>query len=136
MHSVWMSRKSAAAAAAGVVAADAMAVAAVVADLAAVAAVVVEVADIAVAEPAVDTSLQPIATAIGEAWANELVESLRSARREVVGGWPGTLGEARMRIRTAMRGKLALDTIDSLARVAYVAARRGWQAVSRPDPEP
>jgi hypothetical protein len=80
-------------------------------------------------------SLEPAATAIGAAWANELVSSLRAADREVIGAWPGTLGEARMRIRHAMRTKLELTVIDELARVAYVAARRGWQAVTAPDPE-
>jgi hypothetical protein len=80
-------------------------------------------------------SLEPAATAIGAAWANELVCSLRAVDREVIGAWPGTLGEARMRIRHAMREKLELAVLDELARVAYVAARRGWQAVTAPDPE-
>ncbi len=80
--------------------------------------------------------LEPIATAIGEAWATELVQSLRSQRRDIVGAWPGTIGEARMRIRVTLRKRLELEALYELARVAYVAARRGWQAVSAPDPEP
>jgi hypothetical protein len=83
-----------------------------------------------------EPDLQPIAIAIGEAWASELIDSLRSVDREVVGAWPGTLREARMRIRLAMRRRLELEMIDGLARVAYVAARRGWGEVSEPDPEP
>lgn len=79
--------------------------------------------------------LSPLATAIGAAWANELVSSLRAVDREVIGAWPGTLGEAKMRIRHAVRAKLELSVIDELARVAYLAARRGWQAVTAPDPE-
>jgi hypothetical protein len=79
--------------------------------------------------------LSPIAVAIGEAWATELVHSLRADDRDVIGAWPGTLGEARMRIRHAVRSKLELGLIDELARVAYVAARRGWQEVTAPDPE-
>jgi hypothetical protein len=75
------------------------------------------------------------ANAIGAAWANELMTSLRAVDREVIGAWPGTLGEARMRIRHAMRTKLELSVIDELARAAYVAARRGWQAHTTPDPE-
>lgn len=63
-----------------------------------------------------ESELRPLATAIGESWAAELVHSLRSDHREVVGEWPGTLGEARMRIRA----------LDELARVANLAARRGW----------
>ncbi|HEY5948720.1 MAG TPA: hypothetical protein VIV40_24685 [Kofleriaceae bacterium] len=87
------------------------------------------------AEAAVDDDLQPIAIAVGEAWANELVHSLRASDREIVGAWPGTLREARMRIRLVVRKKLELPLIEELARVAYVAARRGWQEVSEPDPE-
>ncbi len=92
-------------------------------------------AGVAVAELAPVPDLQPIAIAIGEAWAIELVHSLRSVDREVIGAWPGTLREARMRVRLAVRTKLELPLIEELARVAYVAARRGWQQVSEPDPE-
>jgi hypothetical protein len=81
------------------------------------------------------TDFEPIAVAVGEAWANEIVTSLRATDREVVGAWPGTLREARMRIRVALRTKLDLEVIEELARVAYVAARRGWKEVSEPDPE-
>ena len=81
------------------------------------------------------SELEPIAVAVGEAWATEIVMSLRATDREVVGAWPGTLREARMRIRVALRTKLDLEVIEELARVAYVAARRGWKEVSEPDPE-
>jgi hypothetical protein len=70
--------------------------------------------------------LSPMATAVGEAWASELVLSLRSAQRNVVGEWPGTMGEARMRIRIAVRRRIDIDVLDELARVANLAARRGW----------
>ncbi len=83
-----------------------------------------------------NVDLKPLATAIGEAWAAELVHSLRSEQREVVGAWPGTIGEARMRIRVTLRKRLEIVVLDELARIAYVAARRGWQAVSAPDDEP
>ncbi|HEU0032621.1 MAG TPA: hypothetical protein VFQ53_18440 [Kofleriaceae bacterium] len=82
------------------------------------------------------SALLPIATAVGEAWANELVRALRSEDREIIGAWPGTLGEARMRIRLAVRHRLELPEIQELARAAYVAARRGWQEVAQPDLEP
>jgi hypothetical protein len=78
---------------------------------------------------------EPIAIAIGEAWAAELVDSLRSEDREVVGGWPGTVREARMRIRIAFPTRLELAALENLAHVAYVAARRGWRSLSEPDPE-
>lgn len=79
--------------------------------------------------------LHPAAIAIGEAWARELVHSLRSVDREVIGGWPGTMREARTRVCVGLRTELERSVIDELARVAYVAARRGWQEVSEPDPE-
>jgi hypothetical protein len=88
----------------------------------------------AVAEIA-ESDLHPIAIAIGEAWAHELVRSLRSVDREIIGAWPGTMREARTRVRVALRTRLELHVIDELARVAYLAARRGWQEVSEPDPE-
>jgi hypothetical protein len=83
-----------------------------------------------------DSELQPLATAIGEAWANELVRSLRSDDREVIGAWPGTLREARMRVRVAVPRRLDAGLLEELARVANLAARRGWLQVSEADPEP
>jgi hypothetical protein len=82
-----------------------------------------------------ELELRPIATAVGEAWADEVVNSLRTDDREIIGGWPGTLREARVRIRIAVRTKLELHLLEELARVAYLAARRGWQDVSGVDPE-
>ena len=128
-----MSRKSGRA-----VVAVAVAVAAavtVVAAAVAVAAAEAEAVAVDVAVADVQLDLQPIAIAVGEAWAVELVQSLRAVDRDVVGAWPGTLREARMRIRIALRSKLELHLIDELAHVAYLAARRGWQEVSQPDPE-
>jgi len=101
---------------------------------AAVAATVGTEAVDAVAEPD-KPDLHPIAIAVGEAWANETVRSLQSDDREIVGAWPGTLREARMRIRVAFSVKLDPQVVDELARVAYVAARRGWHELSVPDPE-
>jgi hypothetical protein len=75
-----------------------------------------------------------MAIAVGEAWAHELVRSLRSDDREIVGAWPGTLREARMRTRVAVRAKLELGILEELARIAYVAARRAWRGVSDVDP--
>ena len=90
---------------------------------------VVAVADVA------PPTFHPIAIAVGETWASELMRSLRLENRGIVGGWPGTLREARMRIRLAVRTKLDIETLEELARIAYLAARRGWSAVSEPDPE-
>jgi len=90
------------------------------------------VAGAVAAEPA----LASAATAIGEAWAHEFVRSLRSQERAVIGAWPGTMREARMRVRAAFTTKLDIQVLDELARVANLAARRGWNEVSEPDLEP
>jgi hypothetical protein len=87
----------------------------------------------AMADPG--SQFHPIAIAIGEAWADEIVRSLRSVDREIVGAWPGTMREARTRVRVAFRTRLEVAVVDELARIAYFAARRGWQEVSAPDPE-
>ncbi len=79
--------------------------------------------------------LQPVATAIGEAWASELVHSLRTDDREIIGPWPGTMSEARMRILASLRVKLDTQHLEQLARIAILAARRGWDGVSQADPE-
>jgi hypothetical protein len=80
--------------------------------------------------------LVPIATAVGEAWATELVRGLRASKREILGAWPGTMGEARMRVLARVHRKLDLQVLHDLARVATLAARREWHQVSQPDPEP
>ena len=84
--------------------------------------------------------LMPLATAIGEAWAQAFVVDLRSNEREVVGGWPGTLREARRLVLARLVGAsnstvINTDALQLLARTAYDAARRSWQAISEPDPE-
>lgn len=78
----------------------------------------------------------PIATAIGEAWASEVVRRLCADDREVIGPWPGTMSEARMRVLANLHIKLDVHLLHELARVANVAARREWQQISQPDPEP
>jgi hypothetical protein len=79
--------------------------------------------------------LTPIATAVGEAWAAELVRTLRATKREILGAWPGTMREARMRLLARVRRHLDLTQLDDLARLVTVAARREWHQVSQPDPE-
>lgn len=88
-----------------------------------------------VAAAVADPELEPIATAIGRTWVLEVLEGLRSSDRDIEGGWPGTLGEARARVRAELRRPLAIDVIDSLARIAYATARQGWSNVSAPDLE-
>ena len=88
-----------------------------------------------VAEIDLNGDLQPVANAIGEAWVNEIVRGLRADDREVAGAWPGTLREARARVRAALRNRLDEAIVDQIARLANVAARRGWVEISIADPE-
>ena len=83
----------------------------------------------------VAAELSPIATAVGEAWAAELVQALRATERDVVGAWPGTMREARMRVLARLHRLLDLALLDELARLVIVAARREWHQIAQPDPE-
>ncbi len=81
-------------------------------------------------------ALTSLATSIGEAWVHELVRSLHATDRDVVGAWPGTMREARMRVLAGVQARIDSSVLDDLARVANTAARRGWAEVTQPDPEP
>jgi hypothetical protein len=76
-----------------------------------------------------------IAIAVGKAWARELVGALHREERDVIGPWPGTLGEARMRVLHALRTKLETGELLELAKIVNVEARRGWLGVATRDPE-
>ena len=81
--------------------------------------------------------LATLAASIGEGWLHEIVQGLRSSERDIVGAWPGTLREARLRVLAGIRSSTQLEptVVDDLARMANTAARQGWQAISEPDPE-
>ena len=66
------------------------------------------------------------ATEIGEAWAHEYVRDLLAQARPPVGAWPGTMSEARRRVVTHLAGAIDRLRVDELARLANLAARRGW----------
>ena len=99
-------------------------------------AVVVAVAAVAAVDATSVDALAPLAVSIGEAWTRELVRTLRDSDREIVGAWPGTMREARMRVMTRVRTRLDTIVLDDLARVANLAARRCWLEISEPDLEP
>jgi hypothetical protein len=86
--------------------------------------------------PAVAPELSARATLIGNTWCSEYVRDLRAQARDIVGGWPGTLREARRRVLAAMPRNLDPLLLDELARLANLAARRGWESISEPDLEP
>ena len=55
--------------------------------------------------------------------------------RDIVGAWPGTLREARRQVLAGIKVKLEAEQLDHLARIANLAARRGWESISEPDLE-
>ena len=76
-----------------------------------------------------------LAATIGAAWAHEMVSALRRDEREILGAWPGTITEAKMRVLAHVNTMLDLDVLADLARVATLAARREWDTVAQRDPE-
>ena len=86
--------------------------------------------------PAPDDPLAGRASQIGEDWAHEYVRSLRGQARAPVGGWPGTMSEARMRVVSVLAIVLDPKRLDDLARVTNLAAKRGWRELREPDLEP
>jgi len=75
------------------------------------------------------------ASQIGEAWASEYVRDLLAQSRAPTGAWPGTMSEARSRVVSRLAVALEPKRLDELARVANLAARRGWREVCEPDTE-
>lgn len=78
--------------------------------------------------------------AIGDAWAQKVARALRAERRGIVGAWPGTMREARALVIGALSparlGTIEDAEMQALVRAVYEAARRAWDQVSEPDPEP
>jgi hypothetical protein len=84
----------------------------------------------------VPADLAARAMQIGEVWSHEYVRDLRAQHRDIVGGWPGTLREARRRVLAAMPRTLDPHYLEDLAKITNLAARKGWETVSEPDLEP
>lgn len=78
--------------------------------------------------------LQEGALAIGALWAKTWCERMRREGRELAGGWPGTVDEARHRVRVHFAGKLACSGMEELradeltlaTRAVYASAKRNW----------
>ena len=81
-----------------------------------------------------------LSTSLGEAWARDVAAALRAQTRGIIGAWPGTIREARSRVLAglppARRSAIDAPALDALSRAVYDAARRSWDAISEPDPEP
>jgi hypothetical protein len=82
----------------------------------------------------------PVTSALGEAWANDVANALRAQTRGVIGAWPGTLREARLRVLrdlpAARQPRFNVEALDALSRAVNDAARRTWDQIAEPDPEP
>ena len=73
--------------------------------------------------------LERSASETGEAWALRLFAELRAEGRRVVGGWPGTLTEARARVRAELRRERPTHAeVEHAAGTAYARARHVWLA--------
>ena len=81
-----------------------------------------------------------VASALGKAWAHDVANALHAQGRGAVGAWPGTLREARSRvligIPAARQPTFDVEALQTLARAVYDAARRCWDDLAEPDPEP
>ncbi|HET7501621.1 MAG TPA: hypothetical protein VFK02_11475 [Kofleriaceae bacterium] len=81
-----------------------------------------------------------VSSALGEAWAHDVANALRAQTRGIVGAWPGTLREARLRVLrdlpAARARRFDAAALEALAREVYDAARRYWDEISEPDQEP
>jgi hypothetical protein len=82
------------------------------------------------------TLLDRSALALGEAWARGSREQLCAEGRRAIGGWPGTMSEARARARDHLDsetvrhklGRLRDQELEKAARATYARAREVWLA--------
>ena len=82
-------------------------------------------------------SEQPIL--LGTAWAQGWCKTMQSDGRLVVGGWPGTLAEARARVQGHLGGELARRRMASLSieelaqatSATYQQAKKDWLIAAR-----
>jgi hypothetical protein len=80
------------------------------------------------------TILDDGAETVGALWARDVHATVVREGRPALGGWPGTLGEARARIAPFFRAELtrlgmtalSIDESRSAATTAYRKARRVW----------
>jgi hypothetical protein len=70
----------------------------------------------------------------GETWAVDCANALRGEGRPVAGGWPGTITEARQRVRACAltvgsgSSNLSNEELETLTRLVYDTAKKVWLA--------
>ena len=80
---------------------------------------------------------EPIA--LGSSWAQVWCKSMQSDGRLVVGGWPGTLAEARARIQGHLGGELqrrrmpalSVEELTAATSATYQQAKKDWLIAAR-----
>ena len=85
--------------------------------------------------------LERAAASVGETWARGWLAELVSEGRSAAGGWPGTISQARSRVRAVVIAELARARfepagpaeLDQTARVAYARAREVWLSSAKAD---
>ncbi|MBK6513165.1 MAG: hypothetical protein IPM79_06980 [Polyangiaceae bacterium] len=87
--------------------------------------------------------LEDAAKAEGECWAREQMGVLRAEHRPIIGGWPGTMGEARGRSRRCVAQAFGRNSaaptfgeVESAARLMYARAKHVWRTVTEREPAP
>lgn len=92
---------------------------------------------------ALEHDLHTHAERVGLEWAECWFERVERERRAIVGGWPGTMSEARVQVLRVLvpwlreKGKWSTPDVPNLeatARVVYSAARAAWRQRSTTDP--
>ncbi|MGC4090036.1 MAG: hypothetical protein QM756_19580 [Polyangiaceae bacterium] len=81
----------------------------------------------------ISAALQRAVQGAGEAWAVDSANALRDEGRQVTGGWPGTITEARQRVRTCallLGSSMNSEDLEILTRLAYETAKKVWLARS------
>ena len=76
---------------------------------------------------------------LGSSWAQVWCKSMQSDGRLVVGGWPGTLAEARARIQGHLGGELArrrmpalsIEELTAATSATYQQAKKDWLIAAR-----
>jgi hypothetical protein len=85
--------------------------------------------------------LERTALSVGETWARACIAELDADGRTASGGWPGTITQARSRVRAVIFVELArarhapadAREIERATRAAYDRARAMWRASSVPE---
>lgn len=97
----------------------------------------------AVSDPSADEKrgrlLKENPAIVGANWAVQYLEVVRESGRQIEGGWPGTVAEARMRVLSALPQTLLSlgfqplnhEELVAATAIAYAEARRSWQLASK-----